>query len=70
LKFLKFKQIFINISVFIYLHNIVVILYINDMLILEKNLKKVKQVKNEIKKLHVIKNLNSISKILEIDMIH
>ena len=70
MKFLKFKQIFINISVFIYLHNIVVILYINDMLILEKNLKKVKQVKNEIKKLHVIKNLNSISKILEIDMIH
>ena len=70
MKFLKFKQIFINISVFIYLHNIVVILYINDMLILEKNLKKVKQVKNKIKKLHVIKNLNSISKILEIDMIH
>ncbi len=40
------------------------------MLILEKNLKKVKQVKNEIKKLHVIKNLNSISKILEIHMTH
>ena len=40
------------------------------MLILEKNLKKVKWVKNEIKKLHVMKNLNSISKILELHMTH
>ena len=40
------------------------------MLILKKNLKKVKQVKNEIKKLHVMKNLNSILKILKIHVMH
>src|SRR5881394_3029035 len=46
------------------------ILYVNDMLILEKNLREIKCVKNQIKKLHVIKNLRSISKILEIHMMH
>jgi hypothetical protein len=40
------------------------------MLILRKSLKEMKQVKNEIKKLHVIKNLESISKILEIHVTH
>ena len=70
LKFLEFEQILTDISVFIHSHSIIVTLYIDNMLILEKNLKKVKQVKNEIKKLHVIKNLNSISKILEIHMTH
>src|SRR5436190_3770560 len=68
LKFLNFEQTLTNISIFIHLDDIIIILYIDNMLILEKNLKKVKQVKNKIKKLHVMKNLNFISKILEIHM--
>ena|SRR5438034_9161012 len=70
LRSLKFEQTLADISVFIHSCDIIVALYVDDMLILEKNLKKVKQVKNEIKKLYVIKNLNSISKILEIHVMH
>src|SRR5205809_4870367 len=70
LKSLEFEQTFVNVSVFIHSHDIIVTLYVDDMLILDKNLKKVKQVKNEIKKLHVIKNLSSISKILRVHMTH
>src|SRR5947199_3698728 len=70
LKSLEFEQTLADASVFIHSHDIIVTLYVNDMLILGKNLKKVKQVKNKIKKLHVMKNLNFISKILEIHMMH
>src|SRR5947207_2186013 len=38
------------------------------MLILGKNLGEVEHVKNEMKKLHIMKNLRSISKILEIHL--
>src|SRR5205809_4586025 len=70
LRSLEFEQTLTDASVFIHSHDIIVTLYIDDMLVLDKNLNKVKQVKNEIKKLHVMKNLNSISKILEIHMMH
>src|SRR5947207_14064055 len=40
------------------------------MLILEKNLGEVECVKNDMKKLHIMKNLKFISKILEIHMTH
>ena len=70
LKSLKFEQIFADVSVFIYSCDIIVTLYIDNMLILNNNLKKVKWVKNKIKKLHVMKNLSSISKILEIHVTH
>ena len=45
-------------------------LYVDDMLILGKNLGEVECVKNEMKKLHIMKNLKSILKILEIHMMH
>jgi len=70
LKSLEFEQILTDVSVFIHSHDIIVTLYVDDMLILEKNFKKVKQVKNKIKKLHVMKNLSFISKILKIHMMH
>ena len=70
LKSLEFEQTLTDVSIFIHSCDIIIALYIDDMLILEKNLKKVKWVKNKIKKLHVIKNLNSISKILEIHIMY
>src|SRR5881394_2810812 len=70
LKSLEFEQILADVSVFIHSCDIIVALYIDDMLILGKNLKKVKQVKNKIKKLHVMKNLSSISKSLKIHVTH
>jgi len=42
LRSLEFEQILADISVFIHLHSIIVTLYVDNMLILEKNLKKVK----------------------------
>jgi len=46
------------------------ILYVDDMLILAKDLRKIEQVKNQIKKTHIMKNLRAINKILEIHMTH
>src|SRR5256885_9955842 len=40
-------------SIFTHSQNVIVTLYIDDMLILEKNLRKIEHVKNEMKKLHI-----------------
>ena len=70
LKFLEFEPTLADISVFIHFHDMIVALYVNDMLFFSKDLKKMKHVKNEIKKLHIMKNLKTVSKILEIHMTH
>src|SRR5436190_19890116 len=70
LKSLEFKSTLADASIFTHSQSIIVTLYVNNMLILEKNLRKIEHIKNQIKKLHVMKNLKSISKILEIHMMH
>ena len=70
LKLLEFKPTLVDTSIFTHSWNIIVTLYVDDMLILGKNLGEVECVKNEMKKLHIMKNLKSISKILEIHMMH
>ena len=57
LKSLGFEQTLADVSVFIHFCDMIVALYINDMLFFSKNLKKMKHVKNKIKKLHIMKNL-------------
>ena len=70
MKSLEFKSILADISIFTHPRGIIITLYIDDMLILVKDLKEIKQVKNNIKKAHIMKDLKAISKILEIYMTH
>ncbi len=70
LRSLGFEQTLADASVFIHPRGIIVALYVDDMLVLGKNLKEVERVKNEVKKLHVMKDLGSISKILGIHVTH
>src|SRR5947207_14138991 len=70
LKFLEFESTLADVSVFIHLCDMIVALYVDDMLFFSKDLKKMKHVKNEIKKLHIMKDLKTVSKILGIHMTH
>ena len=70
LKSLEFKSILTNTSVFIHSYDIIITLYVNDMLILAKSLKEIEQVKNQIKKAHIMKDLEAILKILGIHVTH
>ena len=70
LKFLEFESTLADISVFIHFCDIIVALYVDDMLFFSKDLKKMKCVKNEIKKLHIMKYLRAVSKILGIHVTH
>src|SRR5438046_608646 len=56
LKSLGFEQTLADASVFIHSRGIIVALYVDDMLILGKNLKEVERVKSEVKKLHAMKD--------------
>ena len=70
LRSLGFKFILADASIFIHPCSIIIALYIDNILILVKNLKEVEQVKNNIKKTHIIKNLEAVFKILEIHITH
>ena len=70
LRSIEFKLILADVSIFIHSWDIIMILYVDDMLILAKDLRKIEQVKNQIKKTHIMKNLRAINKILEIHMTH
>ena len=70
LKFLEFKFTLADVSVFIHFCGMIVALYVDDMLFFSKDLKEMKCVKNEVKKLHIMKDLRAVSKILEIHMTH
>lgn len=58
----------IDISVFIHSQEIIMTLYVDNMLILAKSLKKIEWIKSQIKKIYIIKNLGVILKILGIYM--
>ena len=70
LRSIGFKSILADVSVFTHPQSIIVTLYVDDMLILAKDLRKIEQVKNQVKKTHIMKNLKAIDKILEIHVIH
>lgn len=70
LKSIEFKLTLADTSVFTYSHSIIIALYIDDMLILAKSLKELEEVKNQIKKTHLMKDLAAVSKILEIHVTH
>jgi hypothetical protein len=70
LRSLGFEQTLADASVFIHPRGIIIALYVDDMLVLGKSLKEVERVKNEVKKLHAMKDLGSISKILGIHVTH
>src|SRR5436190_9400127 len=70
LKTLEFKLIFINVSISTHSCGIIIALYVDDMLILAKSLKEIEQVKNQIKKAHIMKDLEAILKILGIHVTH
>ena len=70
MRFIEFKSILADVSIFIHSQSIIIALYIDDMLILAKDFREIEQVKNQIKKIHIMKNLKAIDKILEIHMMH
>src|SRR5947207_9228384 len=70
LKSLEFEPILADASVFIHPRGMIVALYVDDMLFFSKDLKEMKRVKNEVKKLHIMKDLGAVSKILGIHVTH
>ena len=69
LKSLGFKPTITNTSIFIHPHSIIVTIYVNNVIFFAKDLKEIKYVKEDIKKIYTIKDLESILKILGIHMI-
>ena len=65
-KTLRFDLIYTDASIFINKRRIIIELYVDDLLIFVKNKNKIIQIKNKIKKVHVIKDLGEVKKILEI----
>ena len=65
-KTLGFDPIYTNASIFINKRGIIIRLYVDNLLIFMKNKSKIIQVKNEIKKVYIIKDLGEVKKILGI----
>src|SRR5439155_990025 len=65
-KTLGFDPIHADASIFINKRGIIIRLYIDDLLILAKNESEIIQVKNKIKKVHIMKDLGEVKKILGI----
>ena len=65
-KTLGFDPIHADASIFINKREIIIGLYVDDLLIFVKNESEIIQVKNEIKKVHVMKDLGEVKKILGI----
>src|SRR5438477_9187405 len=59
LKSLEFKPTLADASVFIHSRDMIVALYVDDMLFFSKDLKKMEHVKNKVKKLHIMKDLGA-----------
>jgi len=65
-KTLGFNPIHVDTSIFINKRGIIIRLYVDYLLIFVKNESKIVQVKNKIKKVHIMKDLEEVKKILGI----
>ena len=65
-KTLGFNSIYADASIFINKRGIIIGLYVDNLLIFVKNKSEIIQVKNKIKKVHIIKDLREVKKILKI----
>ena len=61
-----FDPIYADASIFINKRGIIIGLYVDDLLIFAKNESEIVQIKNEIKKVHIMKDLGEVKKILGI----
>ena len=68
-KTLKFDSIYADASIFINKRGIIIGLYVDNLPIFVKNESKIIQVKNKIKKVHIMKDLGEVKKILGIHVI-
>ena len=68
-KTLGFDSIHADASIFINKRGIIIGLYVDDLLIFAKNESEIIQAKNEIKKVHVMKDLGEVKKILGIHVV-